>query len=87
MTWIRSLPCAARGLGLCQGTVEADHAGRRGLGQKADDRTCIPLCQWHHAQRGSFHGPFRQWDQAEMRSWLADMVARYQKLYEMACPR
>lgn len=48
MAWVKTLPCAAREVGLdsaylCVGEVEADHAGRRGLGQKADDTTTIPL--------------------------------------------
>lgn len=30
--------------------VEAHHAGERGLGQKADDRTAIPLCRDHHLE-------------------------------------
>ena len=87
MAWVREQRCAAHDLGPCQGWVEADHAGRRGMRQKADDRTCIPLCQGHHAQRDSFAGPFRTWDQARMRSWLAGMVTLYQTKYEEVCPR
>lgn len=76
MKWVKRQPCAARGLdpGGCYGNVEADHAGRRGYGQKADDRTCIPLCTNHHELRGSFHGVFKTWDQAKMRAWLAETV-------------
>lgn len=76
MKWVKRQPCAARLLDPdgCYGHVEADHAGRRGYGQKADDRTCIPLCSTHHELRGSFHGVFRDWDQARMRAWLAETV-------------
>jgi len=54
MSWIKCQQCA-----VCEklrlinfGTVYAHHAGQRGTGQKADDRTCIPLC-WRHHDRGS----------------------------------
>ena len=30
------------------GTVEAHHAGPRGMGQRADDHTAVPLCRGHH---------------------------------------
>ena len=64
MLFVRHLPCAARELGRCEGHVEADHAGRRGVGQKAGDDTCIPLCAKHHRERQSFSGDFRAWDPA-----------------------
>jgi hypothetical protein len=54
MSWVKSQQCA-----VCEklrlinfGTIYAHHAGQRGTGQKADDRTCIPLC-WRHHDRGS----------------------------------
>jgi hypothetical protein len=88
MAWIRRQPCAARALteGLahtCDGSVEADHAGRRCVGQKAEDRTCIPLCSHHHAQRASFHGVFKSWNQAKMRAWLTALVLKYQLMYDL----
>lgn len=43
--WIRSFPCAACGI---EQNVEAAHTGPHGLGQKASDYTCIPLCINHH---------------------------------------
>lgn len=80
MKWVKRQPCAARWFDPdgCYGVVEADHAGRRGYGQKADDRTCIPLCTNHHELRGSFHGVFKDWDQARMRAWLLEVTARTQ---------
>jgi hypothetical protein len=86
MLWVRKLPCAAREIDeRCDGHVQADHAGRRGMGQKADDRTCIPLCAKHHEQRASFHGPFRDWTQDRMRTWLLDCIARTQDAYTNLC--
>ncbi len=91
MRWIKHQPCCAAGMmshkSPCDGPVEADHAGRRGMRQKADDRTCIPLCRKHHRERGSFSGGFRDWDQNGMRLWLNAMVTRHQVRYEeWACP-
>ena len=48
LSWIRSLPCAACGSVF---NIDAAHTGLRGLGQKADDRSCIPLCRRHHDRR------------------------------------
>jgi hypothetical protein len=81
MTWIRAQLCAARWMGGCDGRIEADHAGERAVGRKAEDATCIPLCHTHHVQRGSFSGPFRAWDRAGMRQWLDAGIHFYQRLY------
>lgn len=54
--WLRGRPCAADGYGLCEGRMEAahvDHAGDKGIGTKASDRFCIPLCSGHHARQHS----------------------------------
>jgi hypothetical protein len=61
--------------------VQADHAGRRGTGQKAPDKTVIPMCETHHACRDGFTGDFKNWDQAKMRAWLADQVEYHQMEY------
>ena len=66
MLWTKAQPCCAYDLvrlldggfrlhliiGPCAGPVEADHAGRRGRGRKADDDTVIPLCVRHHREPG-----------------------------------
>jgi hypothetical protein len=77
MLWVKRQPCSARFLDCnspCIGRVEADHAGRRGIGQKASDYTCVPLCSKHHAERTNFSGVFKSWDQARMRFWLAQRI-------------
>lgn len=51
------------------------------MGQKADDRTCIPLCSKHHRERTDFSGLFKGWSQDRMRGWLAESVVLYQKRY------
>ena len=50
MAWIRSKPCLVPDCPFPSETVKAHHAGVRGLGQKADDRTCLPLCEQHHTE-------------------------------------
>lgn len=46
LSWVRSLPCSVPGC--VSRYIEAAHAGERGYGQRADDRTAIPLCGEHH---------------------------------------
>lgn len=50
--WVRTQRCmVAEYLGddrWCRGAVQAAHLGDRGMSQKAPDRTCGPLCEWHH---------------------------------------
>ena len=52
--WIRSLPCAACGL---EPGGEAAHTGSDGgLGLKASDYSCIPLCaDCHRFGAGAYH--------------------------------
>jgi hypothetical protein len=53
-----ALPFKFMRVTLCGGHVQADHMGKRGLGQKADDRTCAPMCEHHHAERTDYRGVF-----------------------------
>jgi hypothetical protein len=79
MLWVKRQPCLMHGIwGSCSELVEADHAGRRGAGQKAHDSTCIPLCHRHH-QASRF--PL-DWSQAQRRAWLHAAI-----VYTHACAR
>lgn len=78
LRFVRKLPCVAGVLSKCDGHVNADHAGRRGMRQKCDDTNAISLCELHHRQRDDFSGPFRTWDQAAMRAWLAKHIEETQ---------
>jgi hypothetical protein len=67
---------AAKALGFkkqtpCSGPIEADHMGARGLSHKADDRTCVPLCNGHHRERTDHAGTFRPLTRDELRAWRA----------------
>lgn len=82
MAWIRRQPCIVRSLPPdpnrltpCSGRVEADHLGSRGIGRKADDRTCAPLCQQHHRERTDHSGAFRELGQLELRAWRDQALA------------
>ena len=55
---------------VCTGRIEADHMGRRGIGQKAEDSTCAPMCTKHHRHRTDVYGFFKGWTQAELRLWV-----------------
>jgi hypothetical protein len=80
---VRKLPCCAPKWppSLCSGAVEADHVGRRGLGQKCSDRETIPLCNGHHEDRDGRdgnRGPFAGWNPERLRTWLNERIAETQ---------
>lgn len=75
MLWVKTLPCLGARFSPCEGPVEADHAGSRGLGQKCPDDECIPLCTKHHRERTDFSGTFKTWNKPMMRSFLETGIA------------
>ena len=75
MGWVKTLPCLLTYAGGCQGVIEADHAGDRGVGRKAPDRTCIPLCTRHHWERTNMKGYFASFDAPRMREWRHMAIA------------
>lgn len=82
MAAVRAMRCCVGRLepGFCSpGGVEAHHAGERpGVGLKAPDNTCIPLCRRHHAEWHAASGYFRGWDRARRRIWADDRIAETQ---------
>jgi hypothetical protein len=82
MLFVKSLTCAVsrmppdphRVTACSRGPSEADHLGSRGIGQKADDRTCGPMCSQHHRERTDHSGCFRDLDQAALRLWRARVI-------------
>lgn len=95
MAWIRTRVCTV-GVAIrvlkdklplelmtpCFGRIEADHVGERPMGQKADDRTTVPLCQGHHLQRTTFSGFFKNWTREGMREWAIEEVEFHQGNYD-----
>jgi hypothetical protein len=87
MRWVKRLPCSVRVEApdpdvlptTCSGRVEADHMGlERGLGQKADDSTCAPLCRKHHRERTDHVGTFRSVTRDMEREWRGRAITRTQ---------
>lgn len=74
MALVKTLPCVAANLSPCEGEIEADHAGRRGLGRKCSDLETVSLCTHHHRCRTDFTGPFKNWNQDKMRAWLEEAI-------------
>jgi hypothetical protein len=62
----------------CSGPIEADHMGSRGIGQKAADNTCAPICQGHHSERHAHAGTFFHMTRDELRLWRAEAISRTQ---------
>lgn len=90
MRWVKRQPCFVRvlpplagDLGTpCCGRVEADHMGARGFGQKADDKTCVPMCHRHHSERTTHRGTFWPLTQPELRAWRARAIEHTQAEWE-----
>lgn len=79
--WVRTLDCLAGAEDACSGVVEAHHAGPRGLGQRAHDETCIPLCTKHHRAWHDHRWPFSTTTKAERRDWAEKMIAATQRAW------
>lgn len=85
MRWIRTQYCAAATLSSttpCDGRIHAHHAGARGLGQKAADATCIPLCREHHSAWHDLRVPFLRMKAEKRRTWAAFAIQQHQNAYE-----
>jgi len=84
--WIRSLPCCLCGL---EPAGEAAHTGRDGgMGQKASDYSCVPLCRNCHTQNAdSYHRLGRAEFERRHRVDLADLVIRLNRHWvDVGCP-
>ncbi len=95
LKFIRSLPCCVccvewppplvfgHRYPVAQKTrTEAAHTGPRGISQKSDDRTCIPLCAEHHREgRSAIHrvgNNFWTLHNIDSVKLIADLNARYE---------
>lgn len=78
MQRVRGLRCCAFTLwpwAICDGSVEAHHAGARAAGRKADDDTCIPLCTGHHRQWHAASGVFSGLTRESRSMWASERIA------------
>lgn len=84
MRWVKRQTCFVRELApsdvktFCSGPIEADHMGERGMGQKAADNTCVPMCGGHHRERHDHAGTFRPLKKPELRAWRARAIEHTQ---------
>lgn len=78
VAWVKQQRCAVCG----RAPVEAHHAGDHGLGKRAPDRTCIPLCTACHRNRHEVRGVFMSWTKHERRAWEDEQIAAYRARYE-----
>jgi hypothetical protein len=70
-------PCSDRG----RAWSEADHAGERPGFRRADDDTCIPMCNRHHRDRTERRGFFARRPWAWMRAWCDEQIANVRRLW------
>lgn len=91
MLWIKEQSCCAANdlllpseyVGPCQGVTEADHAGGgSGMGRKAPDHTCIPLCVRHHRAPGLDHLLYGHVPHGYVREWKSWQVEKYRNQYD-----
>lgn len=93
MLWVKSLSCAVlefwmpweHEIGTCDGPIQADHMGRRGIGQKAADDTCAPMCRRHHRERTDHSGVFRHATREQAREWCAGVVRDIREIWSATC--
>lgn len=72
VAWVRTQRCRLFMNDPCEPRMGVDphHAGKkRGMGMKADDGTCIPLCRKHHRAWHDLALPFRSMTRDQRRSW------------------
>lgn len=93
--FVRTLPCCApvayfdRHTYACLGVTtcgvspcDPHHEHGDGLGMKTHDRTCIPLCRFHHDDCEAKRGVFKGWDRERMKAWHRAESARVVALYK-----
>lgn len=90
-SWCKQQPCYLRGVdgaGPCIGGVDPDHMGLDkgdtpgpGLGLKADDRTCVPMCRGHHDDRHAGRGYFEGMSKDDKRVFRLAAISKTQAAY------
>jgi len=74
-TFIRSIPCC-----VCDHPSEPHHVGlgESGMGKKAPDTHCVPLCRLHHAEHDQF-GKDTFWDRhnIDVKKLIIGYLTRY----------
>src|SRR3972149_5908228 len=96
VAFVRTLPCILRGVAYqskrgdaliiedCRGRTEANHAGDRPKGRKADDDSCLPMCSGvHHPAWTDSTGFFATWRMSleERHAWRGEQIERVRKAF------
>lgn len=98
MAFTRTQPCVLAGTSyrgkrgdeihvhVCEGRIEANHAGPRGLSQKSHDDECFPMCSGGHRDWTDYRGQFDPSIQSseERHDFAAREVAANRQRYEDA---
>ncbi len=86
LAFIREQPCAVCSrkwwIKRQDSKTQAAHVGARGLGQKAPDKTAIPLCRFHHlASKAAAHTLGKRfWERHELDK--ETLITYYQSAYQ-----
>lgn len=56
------------------GGMEANHAGDRGVGQRAHDHTAFPLCLLHHRHWSDGTGVFKHWTKEQRATYAKEAI-------------
>lgn len=81
LSWLHELDCAVavqlNDYRFCRWPIEADHLGEHGMGNKASDQSCAPICSRHHRDRHERRGFFKGWSKERMREWCDSTSSEY----------
>jgi hypothetical protein len=90
MAFVRTQPCTAILIG-CSCSLstptEAHHMGPRGISQKADDTTCVPLSTACHRAWHDCTGPFAGWTREQRADFGARAIAETRAAYPRSTQR
>jgi hypothetical protein len=89
LRFVRTLPCLLSRRSKdwpCYGRVEAHHTGKRGVGQKGDDRNALAFCSRHHKQLQNGWGYFRGWPKGQVAEFVTMAVTGTQAIYARMHP-
>lgn len=90
MDVVRSLPCVLAGYphaGPCDGPIEVDHLGERGLGQNSSDREVCSLCRGHHRARTDHTSYFAHRTKDERARWKRWAIAKTAQMVALKLKR
>jgi hypothetical protein len=89
LDWCHLQPCVLGNVAGAQpcryigGMPEANHAGKRPKGRKADDDTCLPMCNRHHEDYTLHLHFFAARPDGWRDAWRAQQIAIVQAAYKV----